>query len=140
MSVSAPILNPSRMPRFTQALTLQAPSGARSAARISPRASALRNSLNRARSASLYRARSARASASMRSRSDMRGARHETEGSEHRAQAGARLLLHRDERQAELPVQQAPEGHGPLYVARVRLAEVRLPERQPARLHPTGEP
>src|SRR5689334_539244 len=101
MSARAPMRNPRRIPRFTHALTHQAPSGVRSAARMSPRARAVRNSANRARSASSNASPVRAARASRRLRSDMRGAWQQAERSEHHSQPGASLLLHGDEREAE---------------------------------------
>src|SRR5881296_129689 len=124
MSTSVPMRKPSRMPCLTHALTHHVPSGARSAARISPRVSAPRNSANAARSASLNRSRLAAARGSMRSRSDMGGAGRDAQLLEHRAHPGAGLLLHGNERQAVLLLEQAHQRQRRLYRPWVRFDEV----------------
>src|SRR3989454_5209772 len=102
-SARAPIWKPSRMPCFTQALVRHSPAALRSAARISPRVSAARNSANVARSASVKLGRAAPppASASMRSRSDMAGVFKEPQLLEQPAQPGPGLFLNRTNGQAE---------------------------------------
>src|SRR6266536_4544680 len=107
MSVSTPMRKPRRIPCFTQAFTRHSPVAVRSAARTAPRLSVVRNSANSARSASPYEARSADASASSRSRSDMCGPAREPELLEELAEAGSSLLLDRDEREAEPLLEQA---------------------------------
>src|SRR2546426_2304643 len=133
-SARAPILKPSRMPCFTQALVRHSPAALRSAERISPRVSAARNSANVARSASVKLGRAAPppASASMRSRSDMAGVSKEPQLLEQLAQPGPGLLLHRHERQAVGLLEQALQRHRGLHGAGIRLDEVRLHERQQA--------
>src|SRR3989454_8284288 len=131
-SARAPILKPSRMPCFTQALARHSPAALRSAARISPRVSAARNSANVARSASVKLGRAVAASASMRSRSDMAGLSKEPQLLEQLAQPRPGLLLHRNERQPVGLLEQALQRHGGLDGAGVRLDEVRLHERQQA--------
>src|SRR3989442_3091169 len=108
------------MPRFTHVLTHHAPVDVRSAARTSPRARAVRNSANSARSASPKLWRSVAVSASTRSRSDMRRALEETQLAERRAHPGARLLLDRHEGQTKVLLQQAQRGQRGLDRARDR--------------------
>src|SRR2546426_3679936 len=136
-SARAPILKPSRMPCFTQALARHSPVALRSAARISPRVSAARNSANVARSASVKLGRAAPAasppaSASIRSRSDMAGLSNEPQLLEQLAQPRPGLLLHRHERQPVALLEQALQRHGGLHGTGIRLDEVRLHERQQA--------
>src|SRR6267154_1125535 len=108
--------------------TIRTRSAPRSAARIAPEDSADRNSANVARSASPKALRLEAASASIRSRSDMSWPLEDSDLLEHFPQARARLLLHRDERQAELLLEQPHECHGRLHRAGVGLDEVRFHE------------
>src|SRR5947208_16809467 len=86
------------MPCFTQVLAPHSPALLRSAARISPRVSAARNSANVARSASVKLGRAVAASASMRSRSDMAALSKEPQLLEQLAQPRPGPLLPRNER------------------------------------------
>src|SRR3989442_15201080 len=122
-SARAPILKPSRMPCFTQALARHSPAALRSAARISPRVSAARNSANVARSASVKLGRAAPASASMRSRSDMAGLSNEPPTLQALPQPRPGLLLHRHERQPVGLLEQSLQRHSGLHGTGIRFDE-----------------
>src|SRR2546426_5427472 len=124
-SARAPILKPSRMPCFTQAWARHSPAALRSAARISPRVSAARNSANVARSASV-KLRVAAASASIRSRSDMAGLSKEPQLLEQLAQPRPGLLLHRNERQPVGLLEQALQRHGGLHRAGIQIGRAHV--------------
>src|SRR5260370_38840711 len=130
MSTSAPMRNPKRMPRLTHGLTRQVAGGRRSAARIVPRARASRNSAKRARSAALYSRASAPASASIASRSDMRGGARQAQLVQHGPQPGAGLLLHGDERQPKVLLEHTHDRESGLHGTGVRFDEVGFHERQ----------
>src|ERR1043165_3357625 len=102
MSVSAPMRNPSNNPCLTHEWTSQTPSTFRSAARTSPRLSALLNSSNTALSAGVKSPSGRRAMASICSRNGMRTFLQQTNLVEDLAHARARLLLYGHERQAQL--------------------------------------
>src|SRR2546427_7601079 len=125
------------MPCFTQALARHSPVALRSAARISPRVSAARNSANVARSASVKLGRAAPAasppaSASIRSRSDMAGLSKEPQLLEQLAQPRPGLLLHRNERQTVGLLEQALQRPGGPHRTGIPLCQAPLHERQPA--------
>src|SRR5437016_5162885 len=124
MSVRTPMRNPTRIPCLTHALTHHVPSRPRSAARISPRVSAARNSANSARSGGPQCSPFWEASASMRSRSDMRGTQRQSQRSQDHAQAGPGLLLHRDEREPESLFQESHQRERGLDGSGVRFDEV----------------
>src|SRR6267142_5836317 len=120
---------PSKMPRLTHAFVCQLPSASRSAARISPRLSAVLNFANNAKSSLANSPPSRAANSSISSRSGMNRLQ-QTKVRDHFTNTRPTLFLNRYERQSEIFFQQSHHRHRRLHRARARFDEVNFHQRQ----------